>query len=78
MLDESKNSKELQQTAVYLLIGENEQELDRPLEYVGESDDGLTRIWSWTPSTSVCASRDLARCRAALRWGLCCGTPRIK
>jgi Domain of unknown function (DUF4357) len=44
MLDESKNRKELQQPAVYLLIGENEQEPDRPLVYVGESDDGLTRI----------------------------------
>jgi hypothetical protein len=44
MLEESKNRKELQQPALYLLIGENEQEPDRPLVYVGESDDGLTRI----------------------------------
>jgi Domain of unknown function (DUF4357) len=44
MLEESRQREELKQPAFYLLIGDNEEEPDRPLVYVGESEDGLHRI----------------------------------
>ncbi len=44
MLLASLNRPELKQVGLYLLVGSNEEELDRPYVYVGESESLLDRL----------------------------------
>ena len=44
LLDSSSNRDELAQVGLYLLIGTNDNEIDRPFVYVGEAENVYTRL----------------------------------